>query len=149
MKKIIVTLAVCLLAFAAFELRAQSQELPTLTSAQYASMKKDDVYVIMFSFEGCPPCKLAKSKGNIIRSLVAKYASDPQVHVYVFPVDQDTPAPDGTRLNKRLGVERFPTFVVLSNDTDHLSDSAPLSGYSPDKRANLEKKIVATVSRVK
>lgn len=149
MKKIIVTLAICLLVFAAFELRAQSQELPTLTSAQYASMKKDDVYVIMFSFEGCLPCKLAKAKGNIISSLVAKYASDPQVHVYVFPVDEDTPAPDGTRLAKRLGVEKYPTFVVLSNDTDHLSDSAPLSGYSSGMRADLEKQISEAVSKVK
>lgn len=149
MRKIIVTLAVCLLAFAAFELRAQSQDLPTLTSAQYASMKKDDVYVIMFSFKDCPPCSLAKSKNHLIPALAAKYASDPQVHVYVFPVDEDTPAPDGTRLDKRLGVERYPTFVVLSNDTDHLSDSAPLSGYSSGMRASLEQKIVKAVSKVK
>lgn len=147
MRKIIVTLAVCLLAFAAFELRAQSQDLPTLTSAQYASMKKDDVYVIMFSSETCPPCKLAKR--TIFPALVQKYASEPNVHVYLFPTDADVPAPDGTRLSERLGVSSIPTFVVLSNDTDHLSDSAPLSGYSSGMRADLEKKISEAVSKVK
>lgn len=147
MKKIIITLAVCLLAFAAFELRAQSQKLPTLTSAQYASMKKDDVYVIMFSQQGCGPCKLAKR--TIFPALVKKYAAEPNVHVYLFPTDTDVPAPDGTLLPNRLGISSVPAFVVLYNDTDHLSDSAPLSGYSSGMRAGLEQKIAAAVSNVK
>lgn len=147
MKKLIVTLAVCLFAFAAFELRAQTQNLPTLTSAQYASMKKDDVYVIMFTSETCPPCKLAKR--TIFPALVKKYASEPNVHVYLFSMDTDVPASDGTLLTGRLGISTIPAFVVLYNDTDYLSDSAPISGYAPSMRKELEDKISSAVSKVK
>lgn len=144
MKKIIVTLAVCLLAFAGmYELRAQQQQVPALTSAQYASMKKDDVYVIMFTANGCPPC--ARAKKAFLPGLVQKYAAESNVHVYLFPVDADTPAPDGTTLNARLGINQAPTFVVLYNDTPVFSST----GFSPAKANKLESDIATAVDRVK
>lgn len=145
MKKLVVILSVCLLALAAFELRAQAQtpSIPKLTSAQYESMKKDDIYVIMFSQDGCSPCLLAKK--TIMPALAEKYASEVNVHVYLFPTDSDVPAPDGTHLNEHLGINSTPTFVVLYNGTPELSEV----GYASSKRADLEKKIDSAVSRRK
>lgn len=144
MKKIIVTLAVCLLGFVSFaELRAQTQQVPALTSAQYSSMKKDDVYVIMFTMKGCLPC--VKAKKTLLPALAAKFASENNVHVYLFPVDTDAPAPNGTSLHTRLGITQAPSFVVLYNDTPMYSSS----GFSPEGASKLESEIVSAVARVK
>lgn len=142
MKKLIVTLAVCLFAFAAFELRAQTQPVPTLTSAQYASMKKDDVYVIMFSQRGCGPCVQAKK--TLLPALIQAYASEDNVHVYLFPVETDSPA-DGVHLYNRLGISGAPSFVVLYNDTPVFSHT----GFSAETQDVLKKQISSAVSKVK
>ncbi len=144
MRKLIVTLAVCLLGFvAAFELRAQMPSAPALTSAQYASMKKDDVYVIMFTMKGCIPC--VKAKKQFLPVLAQKYASESKVHVYLFPVDADEPAPNGTSLYTQLGINQAPTFVVLYNDTPMYT----YTGFPTEGTAKLENDIISAVARVK
>lgn len=144
MKKIIVTVAVGLFAFCAFDLRAQTPAAAEqLTSASYASMKKDDVYVIMFTMRGCGPC--VKAKKMLLPALVKKYENVSNVHVYVFPVDADKAAADGTHLYTQLGVSQAPTFVVLYNDASMYSHS----GFSSDSQAKLEAEIDSAVSRVK
>lgn len=143
MKKLVVVLSVCLLALAAFELRAQAQtpSIPKLTSAQYESMKKDDIYVIMFSQDGCSPCRQAKK--TILPALVNKYASKSNVHVYLFSVDKDDPASDGTHLHTQLGLTGAPAFVVLYNDTSRFSKV----GYDSSDQADLEEMIDSAVSK--
>lgn len=144
MKKIIVTLAVCLLGFSALtELRAQTQQVSTLTSAQYASMKKDDVYVIMFTMKGCLPC--VKAKKTLLPVLADKFASENNVHVYLFPVDTDAPAPNGTSLHTQLGIRQAPAFVVLYNDTPMYTST----GFEPNGANKLVSDIVSAVARVK
>lgn len=143
MKKIIAALAVCLLGFTALGLHAQTQQVPALTSAQYASMKKDDVYVIMFTMKGCLPC--VKAKKTLLPALADKFAAENNVHVYLFPVDEDEPASDGTSLHTRLGITQAPAFVVLYNDTPMYS-SVGFSSAGTDK---LQSDIVSAVARVK
>lgn len=143
MKKIIIALVVCLLAFAAFELRAQTQDLPTLTSAQYASMKKEDVYVVMFSTRGCGPC--IKARKTLLPSLAEKYKDESNIHVYLFPVDADAPASDGTHLYSQLGVSRAPAFAVLYNGAVLFSHT----GFSAEIAAKLESEIDSAVSKAK
>lgn len=142
MKKLIVTLFVGLLAFASFELWAQSQNFPTLTSAQYASMKKDDVYVILFTQRGCRPCIHAK---KLLPALVQQYASESNVHVYLLKTDDDSPAPDGTYLYNQLGLSGVPSFVVLYNDTSVFSRT----GFSAGQEDELKSKIISVVASVK
>ena len=144
MKQMIVAIAVGFFAFCAVDLRAQTPAAVTqLTSAAYASMKKDDVYVVMFSMSGCGPC--VRAKKTLLPALVKKYENVSNVHVYVFPVDADKAASDGTHLYTQLGVSQAPTFVVLYNDTPMFSHS----GFSPDSQAKLEAEIDSAVSRVK
>lgn len=143
MKKIIITLVVCLIVFAAFDLRAQTQPVPELTSAAYASMKKDDVYVVMFSMRGCGPC--IKAKKTFLPSLAEKYKDESNIHVYLFPVDADAPASDGTHLYSQLGVTQAPAFVVLYNGTAMFSHT----GFLAEISAKLESEIASAVSKVK
>lgn len=143
MKKIIISLAVGLLAFAAFDVCAQLSSVPELTSASYASMKKDEVYVVVFTGPGCGPC--IKAKKELLPLLARQYASEENVHVYVFPTNTDVPAPDGTHLYTQLGVRGVPTFVVLYNGTSVFSHT----GYSADMAPRLKKDIASAVSRVK
>ena len=62
MKKIVMAAvaAFAVLFAAQAGLAQQAGSLPTLTSKAYASMKKDDVYVVLFSASYCGACRLAK-----------------------------------------------------------------------------------------
>lgn len=144
MKKIIVTLAVCLLVFAGVcELRAQSQEVPALTSAQYASMDKNDIFVIMFTITGCKPC--ARARLSLMPTLYQKYAQEGNVHVFTFLVDnaQDVPPAGKKRLNEELHISSGPTFVVLHEGAEKYR----YEGFAPNLAPRLEQEISAAVAR--
>lgn len=146
MKKLIVTLIVSLLAFApAFVAHAQGSEVPSLTSAQYASMDKNDIYVIMFTVQGCLPC--AQAKKLLLPSLVEKYAADEKVHVFTFLADdaKDVTASGQQHLYKDLGVSVGPTFVVLHEGAVKYSHA----GFSKNQSAGLKQEIINAVSREK
>ncbi len=146
MKKIIFSLGIAFaMFFSAQVMSAQqtTQELPTLTSKAYASMKKDDVYVVIFSAVYCGPCRLAKQE--LFPELIKKYVLDKNVHFYVLDIEKDEAAPDGTFLKDRWGVEFLPTFVVAYNDAVMYLKT----GYSSDQVSDLKKELVNKINSLK
>lgn len=143
MKKILLTmLGVLTVAFAIPSVYAQ-QSIPVLTSSDYSSMKKDEVYVIMFSANYCGPCRLAKR--DLFPALMSKYAADSNVHFFVLDVEKDKAAADGTFLKDRWGVQGLPTFVVVYND----SVSYFQMGYSSANAADVKQSIETKVNHLK
>lgn len=144
MKKLILSVfAGLLVVCGAAELNTQTAQIPTLTSKAYASMKKDEVFVVLFSTSYCRPCAAAKKA--VMPALAAQYAQDETVRVYIFVVDEDVPAADGTHLDKTLGIDRFPTFAVLYNGTIMWSRT----GFSANQAETLKQQIAAEVTRLK
>ncbi len=143
MKKIVMAAvaAFAVLFAAQAGLAQQAGSLPTLTSKAYASMKKDDVYVVLFSASYCGACRLAKQ--GLFPELIQKYKTDENVHFYMFDVEQDQPAADGTSLDKRWGVLYLPTFVVVYNDAVMYSRTGYSDGLKPKIKQEIENKIKA------
>ena len=119
----------------------QGLSLPNLTSKAYSSMKKDDVYVIMFTAAYCGPCRVAKRE--LFPPMLEKYAAFANVHFYELDVEKDQPAPDGTFLKDRWAVNGLPTFVVIYNDTVMFSST----GYS--RKNTLQHSIENTINALK
>lgn len=136
MKKLLTALCLCLAAGTAF---AQGP-VQTLTSAAYANMKKDEVYVIAFSAAYCGPCRAAKK--TMLPALADKYAGDAKVHVFVVDVENDTGTPS---LVKRFATNVVPVFVVLYNDTDYVN----VEGFPQAGRETLQKQIETAVDKLK
>lgn len=155
MKKIFIwSFALALLAGGVFSLAAQdcvggvctvaggktvsggdSSSLPVLTSQSYASMKKDQVFVVMFSAAYCRPCREAKQQ--MFPELMNKYAKYGNVHFFTLDVEKDVAGPGGVFLKDAWAVSALPTFVVVYNDSVMLS----LRGYSADSRAATQQAI--------
>ena len=145
MKKLI--FAIALLAGVCFALQPafaqQAADVPDLTSKAYASMKKDDVYVVMFTAAYCGPCRIAKNE--MLPVLMEKYASAENVHFYELDVEKDQPAPDGTFLKDRWAVDSLPTFVVVYNDAVMFS----AKGYSRKTSQSLQQSIINKINALK
>ena len=144
MKKLVLTvLAVAGVFFSAQAVLAQQQAaaLPVLTSKAYASMKKDDVYVVMFSAAYCGPCRVAKKE--LFPALIEKYRQDANVHFFMLDVEKDVPAADGTYLKDKWGVEGLPTFAVVYNDTVMYAARGYSAKTAPGIRQNIENKVNA------
>lgn len=144
MKKLILSVFVGLMVVCGVVgLNAQTVQIPTLTSQSYASLKKDEVYVVLFSASYCRPCLIAKK--TVMPELAEQYAQDEKVHVYIFRTDEDVAAADGTHLDETLGVDRVPTFAVLYNGTVMWRQM----GFSASQAENLKQQIAAEVARLK
>lgn len=144
MKKLLFALAVCAAVWCAVQLAAaQTATLPNLTSRDYSSMKKDDVYVVMFTAAYCRPCLVAKRE--MFPALRERFAQDANVHFYALDVEKDVPAQDGSLLKNVWGVNALPTFVVVYNDAVMLFER----GYSPKTAAALKQNIINKVNALK
>lgn len=137
MKKTI--LAVCAAAAVLFAAQAvsaqQSVSVPALTSKSYAAMKKDQVFVVMFTAAYCGPCRQAKQQ--MFPALIQKYAKYNNVHFYTLDVEKDVAGPGGVFLKNAWAVSALPTFVVVYNDSVMLSRM----GYSAGTRAATQQAI--------
>ena len=122
---------------------AQQANLPVLTSKDYAEMKKDDVYVILFSASYCGACRLAKQ--NLFPELMEEYASDANVHFYMADVEKDVPDEKGTLLKDRWSIVYLPTFVVIYNDAVMYSKT----GYADKCKLNLKRDLENQINRLK
>ena len=138
-----VFVAVAVLACAQLGFAQQAGALPKLTSKAYASMKKDEVYVVLFSAPYCGGCHLAQQ--TLFPALMKKYASEKNVHFYVLDVEEDVAAADGTFLKDKWGILYLPTFVVAYNDAVMYFKS----GYSDKMEAALTKEISTQVDSLK
>lgn len=146
MKKILFFAFVLLAVFAGVqEVRAEQPApvLPTLTSEAYATMQKDEVYVVMFSAVYCGPCRVAKQE--LFPELMEKYKTDKNVHFFVLDVDQDVPASNGTFLKDQWSADGLPTFVVVYNDAVMYSKK----GYSSKIKTDLKKALEAKINALK
>ena len=119
----------CALVLFAVALAAQqSASIPTMTSREYAGLKKDQVFVVMFTAPYCGPCHAAER--NLMTALTKKYARDAQVIIRKVDVETDVKPTNGMLLKDAWGITSLPTFVVAYNDTvmySHIGYSA-LSG---------------------
>ena len=143
MKKCILVLAVCAAAcfMAQPACAQQTPSLDNLTSKAYSSMKKDDVYVIMFTASYCGPCQVAKRE--LFPVLQEKSADFKNVHFYALDVEQDQAAPDGSFLKDRWGINGVPAFMVIYNDTVMFSSTGYSKTISRVLRQSIENKINA------
>lgn len=137
MKKTI--LAVCAAAAVLFAAQAvsaqQAVSIPALTSKSYAAMKKDQVFVVMFTAAYCGPCRQAKQQ--MFPELMAKYAKYNNVHFFTLDVEKDVAGPGGVFLKDAWAVSALPTFAVVYNDSVMLTRK----GYSADSRAATQQAI--------
>lgn len=143
MKKILLSafLALAVLAAAPLGFAQQAASLPALTTKSYSSMKKDEVYVVLFSASYCGACRLAKQ--GLFPELMQKYKSYKNVHFYVVDIEEDVPAADGTYLKDRWAVEYLPTIVVVYNDTVMYSKFGYSAKVKPEIKKAVENKINA------
>lgn len=143
MKKWLFAAAACIALYGAVQpaFAQQAGELPGLTSKAYASMKQDDVYLIMFTAPYCGPCRNAKKE--LFPKLMKKYAAFTNVHFYELDIEKDQPAPDGSFLKDRWAVDGLPMFVVVSNDAVMFSAKGYSSSISQRLQISIENKINA------
>lgn len=143
MKKTI--LAVCAVAAVLFAVQTvsaqQTVSIPELTSKSYAAMKKDQVFVVMFTASYCVPCRQAKKE--MFPALVAKYAKYANVRFFALDVQKDVAGPGGVFLKDSWAVSALPTFVVVYNDAVMLSRTGYSANTRPAVQQAIENKINA------
>ena len=113
MKKLFGALCVVVL-FAVTLVAQQSATIPEMTSREYDGLKKDQVFVVMFTAPYCGPCHAAERK--MMTALTKEYAQDKNVIIRKVDVQNDVKPANGTLLKDAWGITALPTFVVVYND---------------------------------
>lgn len=131
---------------------------PFLTSPGYEKMRAETlkvnlpkVLVVMASFEGCAPCKMAKTKFlPEVKKSISSYAN---VEFYVLDIMEDKePNSEGKFLGERWNLgTRYPVFLVVDMLADSNDEVKYRHGYvdSDNGRRDLLKGIMDAVKRFK
>lgn len=126
---------------------------PFLTSPGYEKMRAETlkanlpkVLVVMASFEGCGPCKVAKR--DFLPRIAEAIKPYDKVELYILDVEEDNKADStGKYLGEKWNLTNFPSFLVV----DVLSDAVKYNkaGYSDlkSKQEELFKEIMDAVRK--
>ncbi|WP_428050352.1 thioredoxin family protein [Candidatus Avelusimicrobium fimicolum] len=142
MKKLFGALCVLVL-FAVALVAQQNATIPTMTSREYNGLKKDQVFVVMFSAPYCGPCHAAER--TMMTALTKKYAQDKNVIIRKVDVENDVKPTNGMLLKDAWGITSLPTFVVAYNDTVMYSHI----GYSALSAAAVQRELEEKINNLK
>ncbi|WP_432635422.1 thioredoxin family protein [Candidatus Avelusimicrobium sp.] len=142
MKKLFGALCVLVL-FAVTLVAQQSATIPAMTSREYDGLRKDQVFVLMFTAPYCGPCHAAER--TMMTALTKEYARDKNVIIRKVDVENDVKPENGVSLKEAWGITALPTFVVAYNDTVMYSHI----GYSALSGAAIQQELEAKINNLK
>ena len=142
MKKLFGALCVLVL-FAVTLVAQQSATIPAMTSREYDGLRKDQVFVLMFTAPYCGPCHAAERK--MMTALTKEYAQDKNVIIRKVDIQNDVKPTNGMLLKDAWGITALPTFVVAYNDTVMYSHI----GYSALSGAAIQQELEAKINNLK
>ena len=142
MKKLFGALCVVVL-FAVTLAAQQSATIPAMTSREYDGLRKDQVFVVMFTAPYCGPCHAAER--TMMTALAKKYAQDKNVIIRKVDVQNDVKPTNGMLLKDAWGITSLPTFVVAYNDTVMYSHI----GYSTLSGAAVQQELEEKINNLK